>query len=83
MQWGHLHRFGFRFLFAYLALYTTNLFGLSRWIVPWFSSLTTGQTLNPWEMNGSGDMLFHWLQALCTLVGAALTAIIWSAASTG
>lgn len=80
MQWGHLHRFGFRFLFAYLALYTTNLFGLSRWIVPWFSSLTTGQTLNPWEMNGSGDMLFHWLQALCTLVGAALTAIIWSAA---
>jgi hypothetical protein len=78
MTWSVARRIGFRFLFAYLTLYTTSLLGLSNWVVPWIGARALGMTVQP-RMNGSGDTSFHWVQAFCVLTFAVAVTPIWSA----
>ena len=75
--WTLPQRTGFRFLFAYLALYTTALGGLSGWVVPWMGAHVLGMAVKP-AMNGSGDTLFDWVRAFCVLVLAILATLVWS-----
>ncbi len=79
MTWSLPRRIGFRFLFAYLALYTTALLGLSKWVVPWMGVRALGMDVKPpMSVNGSGDTSYHWVQAFCVLAFAILATAIWS-----
>jgi hypothetical protein len=80
MSWSLPQRIGFRFLFAYLMAYTTQLFGLSRRVVPWTGAHALGLNVQaPVEMGGSGDKLFDWVQAFCVLAFALAATAVWSA----
>lgn len=80
MNWSLPLRIGFRFLFAYLMAYTTALFGLSKWVVPWMGRHALGLKVEPLVGGGgSGDRLFHWVQAFCVLAFAIGAAAVWSA----
>lgn len=79
MTWELPRRIGFRFLFSYLTLYTTGLFGLTNVIVPWVSTRLLGWTAPPpIQTSGSGDTLFHWVQALAVLGLAVAATLVWS-----
>lgn len=81
MQWPHLKKIAFRWLFAYLMLYLIQLPPDWLWnrLVPW-----TGELLGvdaTWRLNGSGDTTFHYVQFLCFVMMALAAALVWSLAA--
>ncbi|MDE0163792.1 MAG: hypothetical protein OXL36_01735 [Bryobacterales bacterium] len=80
MQWPHLKKIAFRWLFAYLVLYCIQLPPDWLWnrLVPW-----TGELLGvnaTYRLNGSGDTTFHYVQVLCFVLTALAAALVWSLA---
>ncbi|MYA80511.1 MAG: hypothetical protein F4X39_08310 [Acidobacteriia bacterium] len=80
MQWPHLKKIAFRWLFAYLMLYLIQLPPDWLWnrLVPW-----TGELLGvdaTYRLNGSGDTTFHYVQVLCFILMALAAALVWSLA---
>ena len=80
MQWPHLKKIAFRWLFAYLMLYLIQLPPDWLWnrFVPW-----TGELLGvdaTYRFNGSGDTTFHYVQVLCFVLMALAAALVWSLA---
>lgn len=90
-QWGLATRIGFRFVFAYLVLYS---FPSPLDILPWESLFTkynalwtaivtrVGKPLLGMNItvlpNGSGDTTYNYVQILCMLAMAATATVIWS-----
>lgn len=80
MQWPHLKKIAFRWLFAYLMLYCIQLPPDWLWnrFVPWMGKLLGVDAT--WRFNGSGDTTFHYVQVLCFVLTALVAALVWSLA---
>ena len=80
MQWPHLKKIAFRWLFAYLMLYCIQLPPDWLWnrFVPWMGNILGVDTT--WRFNGSGDTTFHYVQVLCFVLTALAAALVWSLA---
>ena len=80
MQWPHLKKIAFRWLFAYLLLYCIQLPPDWLWnrLVPWMGNILGVDAT--WRFNGSGDTTFHYVQVLCFVLTALAVALVWSLA---
>lgn len=80
MQWPHLEKIAFRWLFAYLMLYCIQLPPTWLWnrLVPWAGELLGVDAA--YRFNGSGDTTFHYVQVLCFVLMALAAALVWSLA---
>jgi hypothetical protein len=85
--WPLWQRVGFRFLFAYLALYFFPLpagisVGVWEWawqaIVPWVAAHVLHRPITVFT-NGSGDTTYDYVRVLCMAVLAAAAGVVWSA----
>jgi hypothetical protein len=90
--WSPMKRLLFRFVFAYLVLYSfpaplyyipyvgivTNWYGMF-WgkLVPWVGQQVFGVTITVFP-NGSGDTTYNYVQVFCYLVVAAAVTLVWS-----
>ena len=92
LVWGAVKKLGYRFAFVYIALYLLVVLGnvgarpllmyyeqMWRAIVPWVGKhiLHLEKDITTFT-GGSGDTTYDWVRALCTLVLAALVALVWS-----
>ena len=94
-DWTFAERFGFRFLLAYVLLYTfpgpisglpgadyisKPLDAIWRVVVPWFGAHVL-RLASPISLqpSGSGDKLFDWVQVAASLAVAVIAAITWTA----
>jgi hypothetical protein len=76
--WTPGQRLLFRFLFAYLILYGTQVIGpLWDAAVPWVGAQVFGVSITV-PPNGSGDTTFNYVQVFCFFVLAVLVAAVWS-----
>lgn len=80
MQWSHLKRIAFRWLFVYLVLYCLPPPPALLWgrFVAWTGDhLGVDATV---RLTGSGDTTFHYVQALLFVVLALAVTLVWSIA---
>lgn len=93
IEWPLPKRVGFRFLFAYLVLYSFPFPAdyipvVGAWLVRPYMAMW--KVVLPWvgksvfhadatlATTGSGDMTWNWVQFVCMLAMAAMAAVIWS-----
>ena len=83
MQWSHLNRIAFRWLFVYVVLFCLPVPPTlpRRWFVEWTGKLMGVDAAM--RFTGKGDTAIHYIQALRIAVLAVAATLVWSLATAG